>query len=383
MAPEKEKKHDAAQKTEEKEKSTNDQENSDDESVLASNKTGQDNNNSTPKDNEVQLENKPIYMDLHLNIPETKENTGPMAAIETLSKTLHNWLQGIQEMDDSFKLHSVDPSYTSQKVLHNLDNFPTTNMNEIKEFFKGARPIIRGGKTFMKIKASFKSAVQELVGNAHWYHSEKKELFRKSAIQACHIDIIRWLLYSTRSTDKERLQDVLSNIVEHDISIRWMRINDGSGWQKDQDTSNDPRALHIECAASISRQVEIKIRKIYSSNQTTFPLHTRLRFVPAFTKLLDLDSIAKFRLLANRQDGWSKQHVARSRDDIIKIDRTCKNLDKTLRDLIMGIKAKDRAHPLFAYVDRKWNCQGYNFSFHKKSNRSKYDIERIISEVSS
>ena len=150
----------------------------------------------------------------------------------------------------------------------------------------------------MKIKASFKSSIEELVRNAHWCHSKKKELFRKSAIQACHIDIIGWLLYSTRSTDKVRLQDKLTDIVEQDISICWMRINGGSGRQKDRDTSNDPRVLHIECASSVSRQVEVKMRKLYSSKQTKFPLHTRLRFVPAFTKLLDLDSIAKFRVLA-------------------------------------------------------------------------------------
>ena len=147
-----------------------------------------------------------------------------------------------------------------------------------------------------------------------------------------------------------------------------MRINDGSRWQKDRDTSNDPRALHIKCAAAISRQVEIKIKKLYSSKQTELPLHTRLCFIPAFTKLLDLDSIAKFRLLANRQDEWSKQHMARSQDDIIEINTKCKSLDKTLRDLIMGIKAKDSEHPLFASVDRKWNGQGYNFSFHPKKS---------------
>ena len=110
--------------------------NSDEESVLASNKTRNNNKDSSPKDNEVQLEDNPIYMDLHLNIPETKENTGPMAAIETLSKKLHNWLQGLQEMDGSFKLHSVDPSHSSQKVLHNLDDFPTTKYERTKRILQ-------------------------------------------------------------------------------------------------------------------------------------------------------------------------------------------------------------------------------------------------------
>ena len=32
--------------------------------------------------------------------------------------------------------------------------------------------------------------------------------------------------------------------------------------------------------------------------------------------------------------------------------------------MIMNIKGKDSEYPLFASVDRKWNGQGYNFSFH-------------------
>ena len=106
------------------------------------------------------------------------------------------------------------------------------------------------------------------------------------------------------------------------------------------------------------------LRKIYSSKQTEFPLHTRLRFIPAFPKLMDIDSIAKFQVLANRQDGWAKQHMARSRDDIIEIDRMCRNSDKTLRDMMMSITGKDSEYPLFSSVDRKWNGQGFNFLFH-------------------
>ena len=116
-------------------------------------------------------------MDVHINIPPTKENTGLMSVIATMSSRLLTWVQGIQEMDNSFKLHTVNPMYPSQKVLHDLDDFPTNNMKEIKEFFKGARPITEGGKLFMKIKASFKTPVEVLVGNAQWYHSEKRNSF--------------------------------------------------------------------------------------------------------------------------------------------------------------------------------------------------------------
>ena len=66
----------------------------------------------------------------------------------------------------------------------------------------------------------------------------------------------------------------------------------------------------------------------------------------------------------NRQEGWSKQHLARSRDDIVEIDMECPGTDKTLRDLIMNIKGSDSETSLFASIDRKWNGQGFNFSFH-------------------
>ena len=91
-----------------------------------------------------------------------------------------------------------------------------------------------------------------------------------------------------------------------------MRINDGTGWNKDRNTADDPHALHVECATTNSRKVEKAIRTLYSSKQTEFPLKTRLQFVPAFPKLMDMESIAKFRVLTNRQDGWAKHTIFHS-----------------------------------------------------------------------
>ena len=113
-----------------------------------------------------------------------------MAPIATLSTRLEGWWKGMQVMDDTFKLHTADPNFKSQKVMHHPNDFPTNKLAELKEFFKGARPIPEGGKLFLKIKASFKQSTKELVGNAQWAHSEKKELFRESSIQACNVDIV-------------------------------------------------------------------------------------------------------------------------------------------------------------------------------------------------
>ena len=79
-----------------------------------------------------------LYMDLHLNVPATTDKSSPIAPIATLSTRLEGWLKGMQEMDETFKLHTVDRNYKSQKVLHHQKDYPTNKLAELKEFFKGA-----------------------------------------------------------------------------------------------------------------------------------------------------------------------------------------------------------------------------------------------------
>ena len=67
---------------------------------------------------------------------------------------------------------------------------------------------------------------------------------------------------------------------------------------------------------------------------------------------MDMKSVAKFRVLMNQQDGWAKQHLARSRKDIVEIDMPCNGSDRTLHDLIMDIKGMKTDTPLFASIDR-------------------------------
>ena len=66
----------------------------------------------------------------------------------------------------------------------------------------------------------------------------------------------------------------------------------------------------------------------------------------------------------HRQEGWSKQHLARLREDIVEIDMGCPGTKKTLCNLIMDIEGTDLETPLFASSDGKWNGQGFNFPFH-------------------
>ena len=336
---------------------------SDDETVNGDNRSENPSNSKKGSKKTTKVNTPPTYMDLHLMIPKVNDKASPAEIIECLRDRLSSWLTGVQSLEQSFKLHTVDPDNQVQSVVHSPSEFPKT-LSEIKDFFKGVRPIPKGGKVFMKIKASFEGSAHTILSGTDWYHKNNNEVFRVSDLQSCHNDTVGWLLYSLRSMDINLLSTILERRIGFPLALRWRRINDGSQWVSGRDTRNDPRAVHIECASIHAPNVEHELKDIYKTKAEKFPLHIRLRFVPSVSKLLDIESIAKFKVLANRQAGWVRQHMARSREDIVEIDRVCPDSQHTLRDLIMKISTKTSNLPLFASIDRKWNGVGYNFSFH-------------------
>jgi hypothetical protein len=73
-----------------------------------------------------------------------------------------------------------------------------------------------------------------------WYHRDWKERIAICAIQAFEVALSGWLLYSLRAMDTTLLTDTLTKMVGRPVSLRWMRILDGSRWDPDRDTSKGP-----------------------------------------------------------------------------------------------------------------------------------------------
>ena len=347
-------------------KLSNPQTDSEDEATSGEDTIGKKNKadkNTSQKQKKKRPTTPPTYMDVHLMVPPTNNSSSPIQAIETLTKRLEEWLQGVQSIQQSFKLHTVDLESQVQTIIHHQSDFPSS-LPDIKQFFKGARPIPKGGKIYTTIKASFKGTPKELMGSTEWYHSINRERFAVAALQACHKEIVGWLLYSLRTMDAEILTKTLEQITKVPIALRWMCISDGS-YAKGRDYSKDPRALHIECARENESTVKNILQKTYSSKATEFPLQVPLRYVPQIQQLMDLQSRQKFHQLSNRQMGWTTQYQMLSRDDIIEIDSPATDDGKTIREMIMDIKNVD-GESIFSSIDRKWNGQGYNFSYHPK-----------------
>jgi hypothetical protein len=83
-----------------------------------------------------QLENKQIYMDLHLNIPATPEGAGPQDVITTVRKQ---------------RVRSTPSNQMPKKfmVLDSPQRLPE-KLSEIQDIFLSTKPLPNSGKLYMK-----------------------------------------------------------------------------------------------------------------------------------------------------------------------------------------------------------------------------------------
>ena len=166
--------------------------------------------------------------------------------------------------------------------------------------------------------------------------------------------------------DTTLLTETIVKSIKRPISLRWMRISDGSSWDPDRDTTKDPRAIHIETAVADKDEVKRCLQFLYGSKSKDFPLRIRMRFVPVIQSFVDIDTLVKCKELRNRQHGWITQHVAKTTYDLVNLDHKDKDLGKTLRNIIMDIPSTsgNKETPLFLSIDKSWKGGGYTFSFH-------------------
>lgn len=324
-----------------------------------------------------------VYCDLHITIKGVSAGASITEGTQAISNACKKFMKEMQSVDPTFKLHSWDPDAKEQLTLHSINAFPD-NLAELKTFFKGARPIPDGGKSYLKVLISVsKRQVSSLLDEVQWYFRGRKEHFNRASIQAPYVVMLGWLLYSTRQMDADTLAKAISTRARATVSLRWMRINDGSKFDKTRNTKDDPRALHVECAQQNEEQVADTLRTIYGSLSTKFPLKVRLRFVPAFTNLVNINSMSKFHDLRNRQAGWCLQVMTKRSEDFINIDKVAHNR-KTLRTMIMKLPSHtgNTKTPLFSSIDAPFRGSGFNIQFHpKKAQEATMTIKGLYTRL--
>ena len=305
------------------------------------------------------------YLDIQLQI-QASTSDDAMEPLNKLADKLRRWMNGVQQICPSFKLHTVDPKHENQATLHVIDELDWKKLSDIKQYFRGAQPKPKGGRSFLRVKASFDMTLTDFLGNIEWYHQNQNERIQEASLQCFQSEILGYLLYSLRSTDADAIKQALSEAVGKPLSVRFMRINDGAKYEENRDTSKDPKALHIECDKEDAEAIYSRIRMIYGTKQKKFPLGIKFRFVPYRNRLLDIQSLSKYEILRIRQDNWCRQYCAIMRDDVMGLDGKISRTGKTLREAIMSIPAQNgnKMNSLVFSIDKRWRLPGLNFTFH-------------------
>jgi hypothetical protein len=130
----------------------------------------------------LQSKKKQIYVDLHLNVPHTPNDKGPTKVIATLRKHLLKFVKGIQGVEASFKLHTINPNAKNIMTLDSPDRLPETLL-EIQSIFLNTKPLRNGGKLYMKVLVIHDCSTKALYTQTEWFHQKQRECFKMCAIQ--------------------------------------------------------------------------------------------------------------------------------------------------------------------------------------------------------
>lgn len=93
------------------------------------------------------------YLNLRLKLEANPDPTDTLKTFNMVMDRCKAWLKAIQDLEPSFKLHTADPEAQAQKILHDLKDFPD-KLDNLKSFFKGARPMSKGGFLYLKVLGS-------------------------------------------------------------------------------------------------------------------------------------------------------------------------------------------------------------------------------------
>ena len=206
--------------------------------------------------------------------------------------------------------------------------------------------------------------IQEIKEDIEWWlRKEQVEVYQKS-IQSAHTSRLGWLLFSFPELDIKKLQSELSTLAGAPVASRYKAILTDS-WNSKVDPKKRLKAVHLECAREDERKVKMVLNKHYSSTSTAFPLGIRMRLVPEFREIKGNQVIVnKVANLRAKQAHFLQAITSVSSDDILSLDVITSGSTKSLRELIMEIKAwTNSSSTLFHAVNESWDGTRVVFTF--------------------
>jgi hypothetical protein len=302
------------------------------------------------------LRNHAIRYDLRINLPPSDAGT----ASEVLSTTLREILSQLWSEDPNVVVYPwADEHIRENRALHNPSELPSTN-GALRRYFFRINPRPSGGPIYVMVRLGHSKPMTDIMEGIGWWLRDHTHGLWARALQAQETVVVGWLLNSTREMDLVSLQAaLLATDPRLEVGLRWRLISLGQAGAIP--AQQQVRAIHVEIDKLKVSEIKPILYRIYGHAAVgPFPNGVRMRLVPEITPLMGPNSRAKADRLRNRQANFVQYSIKIANWEIATLDFVDTELDASLRDLLMAIRARSRPQfPLIHSVDAQWQGNGY------------------------
>ena len=298
-----------------------------------------------------------IRFDVKLPVP-------PSAAADTaLIEVIKKLFTRLKTIDPTIVIYPwYQEHITSAPTLLEPNSTPTS-ISTLKKYFPRIFPRTAGGDYYTTVRLGLSDPLEHLMDNISWWLQEHKIGLWQRPLQCEETTVLGWLLYSTREMDVKSLAEAIYQSSGLVLGLRWRIITLGKKGAISPELQI--RAIHIEANSADTVAAKTWIKRTYGSQSTgPFPNGIRMRLVPELTPLTNTYTRVKIDRLRARQSAFTKGVLRATTWELHSLDYASKETGTTLRDLIMGIRAKEKPELLlFHSVDDHWQGNGHVVTF--------------------
>lgn len=236
-------------------------------------------------------------------------------------------------------------------LLEETEDVPK-QLSQMKIYLPRFRPSVKGGINYTSIFFGHDCSTENLLMDiSFWLADSGFKIFRKS-IQAEASVILGWFLYGIKEINTGNLQDAIFHTDGNPtVGLRQMRIRTAVTGK-----ASNTRAMGIECDARDENHVKSCLVELYHSKQANWPQGIKLRYMRDPRFLCGAQALNKTKHLLGRHERFQEGIIVRRSRDIQSLDITDNEHEKSLRDIIMGMKSNSKpTMSVFHSVDPAFN----------------------------
>ena len=245
----------------------------------------------------------------------------------------------------------------------------SSNLQQLRKYFIGIRPRTNPGDIWFQAKIGINESEDEFHANTSWWFQESQSAMFKKALQ--EHDTVRelWLLFSHQRMNLDDLTLAIedyagsNSIPTVQFALVQAAVKDGSKWSPTRKNEKPVKAIHIEVKKDDIREAKNMFSAIYGASAKSFPLDIRMRYVPSILPSTNTRTKKQIQDLRKKQE-WFLASITHAQTwDIQYLDKVISPNTKSLREMMMNFKTKDKTSPLFLSINEDRRGDGFFVTF--------------------